>query len=96
MTFLICSERGGSNLIGSILNCHSLVSAPPPYHLCRDVGLNLHATLEPNLRSPAWHKVIGKIAASIKQLNSEIVAARFLHWYGSREKVNFKDILDYV
>lgn len=32
-SFLICSERSGSNLIRSILNAHPRLHAPPPLHL---------------------------------------------------------------
>lgn len=34
-SFLICSERSGSNLLLSILNAHSRICAPPPSHLFR-------------------------------------------------------------
>ncbi|PHS27970.1 MAG: hypothetical protein COA84_02950 [Robiginitomaculum sp.] len=41
-TFLICSERAGSNLITSFMNGHKAVSGPPPSHLFRLFGLNAH------------------------------------------------------
>jgi hypothetical protein len=41
-TFLLCSERSGSNLITSIMNGHKAVSGPPPSHLFRLFGLNAH------------------------------------------------------
>lgn len=34
-SFLICSERSGSNLVTGILNGHPAISAPPPSHLFR-------------------------------------------------------------
>ncbi|MEO2104297.1 MAG: sulfotransferase [Actinomycetota bacterium] len=39
-TFLLCSERSGSNLITSVMNGHPCVSGPPPSHLFRLFGLN--------------------------------------------------------
>ncbi|MBO6797759.1 sulfotransferase [Maricaulis sp.] len=41
-TFLICSERSGSNFITSLMNGHPQVSGPPPSHLFRLFGLNAH------------------------------------------------------
>lgn len=39
-SFLICSERSGSNLLLNILNTHSCVCAPPPSHLFRLFSTN--------------------------------------------------------
>ena len=39
-TFLLCSERSGSNFITSLLNGHSAISGPPPTHLFRLFGTN--------------------------------------------------------
>ena len=39
-TFLICSERSGSNFITSLMNGHSQISGPPPTHLFRLFGTN--------------------------------------------------------
>jgi Sulfotransferase family len=52
-TFLICSERSGSNLINSIMNAHPQVSGPPPSHLFRLFGLNAHR-YQPLKRDENW------------------------------------------
>lgn len=53
-SFLICSERSGSNLLLSILNSHSKVCAPPPSHLFRLFSSN--APNYGNLRNDDnWH-----------------------------------------
>ncbi len=41
-TFLICSERSGSNLLRAILDAHSQIHAPIPLHLGRDIWANLY------------------------------------------------------
>ncbi len=41
-TFLLCSERSGSNLITSVMNGHPHISGPAPSHLFRLFGLNAH------------------------------------------------------
>jgi hypothetical protein len=40
--FLLCSERGGSNLVTRIIGTHSRYCAPSPSHLHRGVALNLY------------------------------------------------------
>lgn len=52
--FLICSERSGSNLIRVMMDSHRSVVAPPPLHICRDIGLNLHAMSQLGRSSEAW------------------------------------------
>ncbi len=39
-TFLVCSERSGSNLITTLMGGHSEICAPPPSHLFRLFGTN--------------------------------------------------------
>ncbi len=53
-TFLICSERSGSNLVTSIMNGHPHVSGPPPSHLFRLFGLNAH-TYHPTNLDENWN-----------------------------------------
>ena len=38
--FLLCSERGGSNLITSLMNSHSAISGPAPKHLINPIARN--------------------------------------------------------
>jgi hypothetical protein len=40
-TFLICSERSGSNLITKLLDSHSDYAGPAPSHLIRTLALNI-------------------------------------------------------
>lgn len=40
-TFLVCSERSGSNFITSLMNGHSKICGPPPTHLFRMFGTNM-------------------------------------------------------
>ena len=40
-TFLVCSERSGSNFITSLMNGHPHISGPPPSHLFRLFGTNM-------------------------------------------------------
>ncbi len=41
-TFLMCTERSGSNFIVSLMNGHPEISGPPSSHLFRLFGLNAH------------------------------------------------------
>lgn len=41
-SFLMCSERSGSNFIVSLMNGHPEISGPPSSHLFRLFGLNAH------------------------------------------------------
>lgn len=68
--FLICSERSGSNLITSLLNGHSRISAPPPSHMFRLFATNAanYGTLT---RDDNW------------QLLLQDVMAAFAHQLGS-------------
>ena len=52
-TFLICSERSGSNFITSLLNGHPDLCGPPPTHMFRLFGLNIgnYGDLEGESRS---------------------------------------------
>jgi hypothetical protein len=51
-TFLICSERSGSNFITALLNGHPDISGPPPTHMFRLFGLNIEKY--GNLRGEQW------------------------------------------
>ncbi len=81
IAFLICSERSGSNLIRAMMDAHSEVAAPPPFHIGRELGANFHATLGEGAASPAWTKLRAQMLQRIKRLDSaelaEDVAARF-------------------
>lgn len=80
-SFLICSERSGSNLLTSLLNAHGQVSAPPPSHLFRLFASNT-ANYGSLARDENWDVLIGDTAnAFAAQLGSwnTFVEARDLH-----------------
>ena len=90
--FLICSERSGSNLISVMLGNHSQVVAPPPYHLCRDVGLNLHTALDGGLQSTAWSKMRELMTTRVRQLKNAKQAEEFGDWINAREQLDFAEL----
>lgn len=94
--FLICSERCGSNLVSKMLGCHSGVTAPPPYHLCRDVGLNLHATLGSGTASRTWQQMKELMVSRVVQFNSRDAAVRLAQWLNTLDHISFCDIARFV
>lgn len=94
--FLICSERSGSNLISTILGCHSSVKAPPPYHLCRDIGLNLHATLGEGVQSQTWQQMKELIVTRVAQLKSRNAAVQLAQWLNKLDRIEFCEIARFV
>jgi hypothetical protein len=72
--FLICSERSGSNLISVIMGAHPDVYAHPPYHLGRDLILNLHTALGHG--TAAWQFLVDHAAAKVASYRSDEEAAR--------------------
>jgi len=52
-TFLMCSERSGSNFTTALMNGHEAVSGPPPTHMFRLFGLN-HDRYEPIADDRNW------------------------------------------
>ena len=68
--FLICSERSGSNLLTTLLNGHSEITAPPPSHLFRLFATNAqnYGALE---RDENWHILLSDVLAAFdRQLGS--------------------------
>jgi len=56
-TFLMCSERSGSNLISRMFDAHRSVCAPTPAHLVRVLGENRHRYGDP--ADPAeWRRLL--------------------------------------
>lgn len=94
--FLVCSERSGSNLISSIMKCHSKVISPPPYHLFRDVGLNLHNIINPSHVGNDWEKLLAPFANRLREFGSDSTADAFIAWYKARPSLTFYDIASYV
>ncbi len=90
--FLICSERSGSNLISAILNSHSEIGSTPPYHLCRDVGLNWHGLMHIGTQSPVWTKMRGLLAARVAEFRSPEDGKAFAKWLTDQSVPSFPDI----
>lgn len=94
--FLICSERSGSNLINSMMKCHSQVSAPPPYHLFRDIGLNFHQIIGNPADNSIREKLLNSVAGRLVEYHSPEAKDRFLTWQATQKNLRFEDILDFV
>ncbi|TCM82640.1 sulfotransferase family protein [Rhodovulum steppense] len=74
--FLICSERSGSNLTSLIMGAHGSVYAHPPYHLGRDLLLNLRDTLAGGIDAPAWPILCERAAAQVARYRGADEAER--------------------
>ena len=95
--FLICSERSGSNLVSALMNSHSRVQSPPPYHLCRDIGLNLHTTLGFGPDSEIWANLMQHCAQRIGKFKSGSTVKKFQQWLASKgPSVDILSVLTYV
>ena len=94
--FLICSERSGSNLISAILNSHSLIGATPPYHLCRDIGLNWHTLLDAGAQSTVWAKMRQLMVQRVGQLKSPAAGAELDKWLAALRQLSFPFIARHV
>lgn len=70
-SFLICSERSGSNLITRMLDAHSQVCGPATKHLLNPVARNAFR-YEPLERPANWHALLQDIEA--------LLNADFSHW----------------
>jgi hypothetical protein len=76
------------------MNTHSRIYSPPPYHLARDIGLNLHSTLGDGALS--LPQLLGHLTKRIKRLNSPKAAAQFAEWIHSNAELNFEQVMHYV
>lgn len=70
-TFLMCSERSGSNLITRMLDAHSQVCGPATKHLINPVARNVFR-YEPLEEPRHWQALLGDIHA--------LLNAEFSHW----------------
>lgn len=82
LSFLICSERSGSNLITRMLDAHSQVCGPAPKHLINPVARNLFR-YEPLTDAAQWRALLADIHA--------LLAADFSHW---RTAFSLDDLAD--
>ena len=60
-TFLMCSERSGSNLISRMFDAHPEVCAPTPAHLVRVLGENRHRYGDPSADAE-WRRLLDDTA----------------------------------
>lgn len=89
--FLICSERSGSNLISAILRCHSEIASPPPYHLCRDIGSNLHLTLGADANAKILEKMKQLLIKRTTLIKSPEAAERLTQWFNAHGNLDKPD-----
>jgi hypothetical protein len=94
--FLICSERSGANLISQLLGCHSGVTTPPPYHLCRDIGANLHTMLGLDTSARVWQQMKERLLARVQQLKSKTAAEQLALHLGSTKSIAFGELARFV
>lgn len=59
-SFLLCSERSGSNLITRMAGAHPEISAPSPVHLFRLFAANLHRYGDIS-RDAEWRTLVGDV-----------------------------------
>lgn len=85
--FLICSERSGSNLMASIAGGHSRIYAHPPYHLGRDLLMQLHELRAPGDTSPAREALKQSAVSRITRYRGDAEAQRFADWYDARDVI---------
>lgn len=70
-SFLMCSERCGSNLITRMLDAHSQICGPAPKHLINPLARNLFR-YEPLADASNWQALLSDVQA--------LLAADFSHW----------------
>ncbi|WP_435258462.1 sulfotransferase family protein [Thioclava sp. FR2] len=86
--FLICSERSGSNLISAMMGAHPLVYAHPPYHLGRDLLLNLSRCMASGPKGTAWEALIAHAVDKVASYRSPEEAAKLKVWLSSQETID--------
>lgn len=96
MVFLFCSERCGSNLISSMMGAHPDIHSPPPYHLGRDVVLNMHTTLGEAETLQAKQVIRQRLLKNIGKTNSEDAAKTLDAWLDQHPQVSVTDIARYI
>jgi Sulfotransferase family len=94
--FLLCSERSGSNLIAAMMGGHSKVFAHPPYHLGRDLILNLHEVLAGGTTSKAWSVLCQHAVAKVAEYRSQDEADRLQVWLNAQGLIDAERIARYI
>lgn len=82
--FLICSERSGSNLMSTIMGAHPDMYAHPPYHLGRDLIMNIHRTLGDGAGEDVLPVLTAHARGKVVQFLGEDAAERFDAWFANR------------
>lgn len=86
--FMICSERSGSNLMSSIMGAHPDVFAPPPYHLGRDLLLNLYRLQGKGVEAKVWQTLKTHAVGKVVQYGAEGDADRLRHWLDAQTEID--------
>ncbi len=94
--FLICSERSGSNLVGSIVGEHPEVYAHPPYHLGRDLIMRLHDVTDGGASSPALQVLKDNAVTRIGKYRGEEEADRFADWLEQQNEISPQAVARFV
>jgi hypothetical protein len=95
-TFLICSERSGSNLISAMIGAHPEVYAHPPYHLGRDFILKLCDTLVGGTTSAAWEKLCRNAVRRVRQFRGEEEADALASWLSRQGELDPRAIAKFI
>ncbi|PCJ07280.1 MAG: hypothetical protein COB16_11685 [Rhodobacteraceae bacterium] len=95
-SFLICSERSGSNLISTIMGTHSQIYAPPPLHFGQVVFKNLHETLPRGTRSRAWEKLQAQATRRVRKLAGPEEAQILQDWLATRNTVDPEELIRFL
>lgn len=94
--FLICSERSGSNLMASIMGAHPDIYAHPPYHLGRDMLMNLHKTMAGGTGSPLWATLGTHVVAKVRQYGEQGEAECLETWLANQTQIDPIEIARYL
>lgn len=94
--FLICSERSGSNLIAAMMGAHPDVHAHPPWHLGRDLILNLHAALPEGPRGAAWGVLSAQAVAKAREHRGAAEADRLAAFLAGQDRLDPARIARFV
>ncbi len=94
--FLICSERSGSNLISSIMGMHSQIYAHPPYHMGRDILLNLPFVFSEGTSSRSWDIISKRAVKRIRKHRNDVEADSLKNWLAQRETIDAREIARFI
>jgi hypothetical protein len=94
--FLICSERSGSNLIGSIVGEHPQVYTHPPYHLGRDLIMHLHDVVAGGVSAPAWQVLKDNAVQRVGKYRGDEEANKLSTWLNEQTEILPQAIARYV